>query len=152
MSVLAVSNPLFTGKKPAKLYDRAAGYGIVRLNKKNRTIAMECWPRQADPSKGPDQQYEGWPIIVKQEDQYLKKDPLFLPEMHITGLDLPVIEVYSQEENEMIYSLRINKKQYRPKVNDKSKTYKIRVGDPDKDLWKIEENVTLESKELIFEF
>ena len=45
MTVLAVSNPYETGMEPTNLYDRAPGYGIVRLNREARTLDIANWPR-----------------------------------------------------------------------------------------------------------
>ena len=47
MTVLAVSNPYETGMEPRNLYDRAPGYGIVRLNRgsaypRYRQLAPPC--------------------------------------------------------------------------------------------------------------
>lgn len=61
MTVLAVANPVISGKAPANLHDRMPGYGIIRVHKPSRRITLECWPRWADPTR-PEQQYPGWPI------------------------------------------------------------------------------------------
>ncbi len=39
------------------------GYGVVRLDKTRKTITVECWPYDADPS-GPNLQYQGWPVTL----------------------------------------------------------------------------------------
>ena len=44
------------GHEPTRLYDRAPGYGIVRLERATRRITVECWPRWVDPSQS-DEQY-----------------------------------------------------------------------------------------------
>jgi len=126
MTVHAISNPVFTGKKPSKLYDRATGYGIVRFNKNTRDITMECWPRQANPKT--DKQYEGWPIVISQSDNYLKNATLFLPELIIKGMNNPVVQVKNEKTNEIVYTLRINGTRYLPKVLNKG-YYTIIVGE-----------------------
>ena len=126
MTVHAISNPVYTGKKPSKLYDRATGYGIVRFNKNSRDITIECWPRQADPKT--DKQYDGWPIVINQSDNYLKNATLFIPELKIAGMNNPVIEVKNEKNNEIVYTLRINGTSYIPKVLKKG-TYTIIVGE-----------------------
>ena len=35
ITVRAIGNPVVSGREPARLYDRAPGYGIVRMNKEN---------------------------------------------------------------------------------------------------------------------
>ncbi len=127
ISVHAISNPVFTGKKPAKLYDRATGYGIVRFNKNTRDIAMECWPRQANPET--DKQYEGWPVVINQSDNFLMNARLFLPEIHVTGMENPVIQVTDEKSKEIVFTIRINGKNYQPKVLEKG-DYTIIVGEP----------------------
>lgn len=81
MTVHAASNPTFTNKEPSRLHDRATGYGIVRLNKRNRDITLECWPRLANPELGDKEQYEGWPIKITQEDNYGRKAQAFYPKL-----------------------------------------------------------------------
>ncbi len=127
MSVYAVSNPIFTGQKPSKLYDRATGYGIVRFNRNTRDITIECWPRQASPAT--DAQYPGWPITINQEDNYANNAELFLPELIIVGMDNPVIQVINEINNEIVFTLRINRKSYQPKVL-KEGFYSIKIGEP----------------------
>jgi hypothetical protein len=68
MTILAAANPLESGKEPSDLYDRATGYGIVRINKSDRTVRMECWPRWVDPSSPGAEQYPDWPVTVDLND------------------------------------------------------------------------------------
>ena len=152
MTVHAVSNPIFTGIKPSKIYDRAAGYGIVRLNKNKRSITMECWPRQAKPQDGDSEQYEGWPITVGQEQNYGRKAKAFLPEIVVRGLENPVVEIIREDSNEIVYALRLNKNTFKPKVFDTSKKYIIRVGEPDIDNWKTENSIVPGNGKIIFQF
>ncbi|MCD6544068.1 MAG: alkaline phosphatase D family protein [Flavobacteriaceae bacterium] len=128
MTVHAISNPVYTGKKPSKLYDRATGYGIVRFNKNNRDITIECWPRQANPKT--DKQYDGWPMVINQSDNYLTNAKLFLPELNIKGMKDPVVQVKNEKTNEIVYTLRIEGSSYLPKVL-KSGFYTIIVGEPE---------------------
>ncbi len=153
MDVYAVSNPIFTEKKPSKVYDRAAGYGIVKLNKKNRSIKIECWPLGASPEKGATEMYNGWPITITQDQNYGRQATAHLPEVQIIGLDKPVIQIINELTGELEYSLRLNKPSYIPKVFSKNGSYKIRVGEPDKILWKEKTNVVVGSEDaIIFEF
>jgi phosphodiesterase/alkaline phosphatase D-like protein len=141
ITVIAVSNPLFTNKRPSELYDRAAGYGIVRFNKKERTIKVECWPRGASPEKGDSEQYDGWPITINQTDNFCENSKLFLPVVKVIGLTNPVVQIIDQSNNEVVYTLRIKGIEFKPKVL-KEGTYKIKVGEPDKNLFKEINNVS----------
>ena len=126
MTVHAVSNPIFTGKKPARLYDRATGYGIVRFNKESRDIVVECWPRLSDPSK--DNQYSGWPIVINQNENYEREAIAYLPTLKINGITDPVVQIINESTSEIIYTLRIKGKSFTPKVFELGR-YTIKVGE-----------------------
>ncbi len=108
--------------------ERAAGYGLVRFNTKERTIAMECWPRGVDVTKDDAEQYPGWPVTIDQTDNYGRKPIAFLPEIKVTGMDNPVIKVIYEPSGEVVYSLRIKGIQFQPKVF-KDGTYTIEIGE-----------------------
>lgn len=133
VSVYAVSNPVFTGQKPAKLYDRATGYGIVRFNKNTRDITVECWPRLANPET--DAQYPGWPVTLNQEDNFLSNASFFLPELNIKDMDNSVVQVIDEINNEIVYTIRIKGKNYQPKVFKKG-VYTIKIGELGTDMEK----------------
>ena len=135
VTVWAVNNPdQRTGKEPASIHDKMPGYGIVHFNKKSRDITMECWPRYADPSDDA-QQYAGWPRTISMFDNDGRKAKAWLPTLEIEGLDHPVVQVTHDESGEILYTVRILGTRYRPKVFAPG-TYTVKVGDPDKDLWK----------------
>jgi hypothetical protein len=80
VTVYAATNPgRDTGREPKNLHNNMPGYGIVKLNKAERTITMECWPRYADPKT--DNQYLGWPKTIAQTDNYARKPAAYLPTM-----------------------------------------------------------------------
>lgn len=152
ISVYAVSNPLFTNKKPSKLYDRATGFGIVRFNKKERKITMECWPRNADPIKGDSEQYDGWPITIDQLVGLGDNAINVLPKVKVKGLENPVIQVINEKNNSIVYTYRINGSTIIPKVYNKG-LYTIKISNPDKNIVKKIENVsTVESSKSELEF
>ncbi|SHI56018.1 PhoD-like phosphatase [Arenibacter nanhaiticus] len=152
MTVHAVSNPLYTGMKPSRLYDRAAGYGIVRLDKNKRTITMECWPRQAKPQDGDTAQYKGWPIVINQEQNYGREAAAYLPTLNIEGMENPVVKVINEGTNEIVYSLRLNKKTFTPKVFEKFTKYTVTVGEPDTNTWKTINNIVPAEGIISFKF
>lgn len=140
-TVKAISNPIFTGKKPTKLYDRAAGYGIVKFQKNTRDIILECWPRGSKQSKGQSEQYPGWPITINQLDNFGSNFELTLPTIKISGLKNPVVQVINELTQEIVYTLRINGNIFIPKVLKKG-LYTIKVGDPDLNLLEIKTHVS----------
>jgi alkaline phosphatase D len=43
------------------------GFGIVRLNRRKRTVRFECWPWNADIADGDAAQFDGWPVTIEVE-------------------------------------------------------------------------------------
>ncbi|MHC4441462.1 MAG: alkaline phosphatase D family protein [Planctomycetota bacterium] len=129
VTVHAVSNPVQSGHEPADLHDRAPGYGIVRLNKEQRTLTIECWPRYVDPSDTHARQYPGWPKTISQADNYGRKAAAYLPRIEVRGMKDPVFEVIDESDGEVVYGLRIKGSNYRAKVF-KEGLYTVRVGEP----------------------
>ena len=128
MTVLAVANPRQTQIKPSIIYDRATGYGIVTFDKKNRTMKIECWPRHTDPEKDPEGLYQGWPITVKQEENYGRRAAGFLPTLRISGVEDPVVEIINELTGDTEYILRINGNVFRPKIFSLS-SHTVKVSD-----------------------
>ena len=131
MTVHAVANPTYTGLEPSKLYDRSAGYGIVRFNKSTRKIVLENWPRQTNPTSPEARPYEGWPVTIDQAENYGKSAVAWLPEIEIRGLDrLPVLHVFDDASGERIYSLRLKEAVFQPRVFAEGR-YTVLIEDPD---------------------
>ncbi|MFQ5733303.1 MAG: alkaline phosphatase D family protein, partial [Planctomycetaceae bacterium] len=127
--VYAVTNPgVSTGHKPAALHDRMPGYGIVKLNKTQRTITFECWPRWANPDNPKHKPYFGWPKTISQLDNYRRKPAGYLPTIRVTGMTDPVVQVINEKTGETVYAVRIKGKSFRPFVFQKGK-YTVRVGE-----------------------
>ena len=131
ITVHAVSNPTFTGKKPANLYDRATGFGLVRFQRPTRNIIIECWPRLGDPSVPENKQYPGWPVRINQLDNYGRKAAAYLPTLIVNGEEEPVVQVINESNGEIVYTLRVRSTatSFTPKVFENG-TYTIRVGEP----------------------
>jgi len=129
ITVWAVANP---GERENhdKLTTRAAGFGLVKFNRKTREITIECWPRNMDIKAPNAEQYPGWPKTIRQEDNYGRKAVAYLPTLEISGRDNPVVQVIDESNKEIVYTLRINGRSYRPKVF-KDGTYTITVGEED---------------------
>ena len=128
MTVLAVSNPYETGMEPTNLYDRAPGYGIVRLNREARTLDIANWPRHVDPEDG--EPYPGWPISIRQMDNYGREAAGWLPQIRVRGMEDPVVQVIDEASGEIVYTLRIAGTTFSPKVFATG-SYTLHVGDPD---------------------
>ncbi|HUG90450.1 MAG TPA: metallophosphoesterase family protein [Planctomycetaceae bacterium] len=109
---------------------QATGYGIVRFRKSTREIAMECWPRFVDVTKPGATQYAGWPLTIRQEDNYGRKAIAWLPRLEISGAEGPVVQVIDEHNGEVVYTLRIKGRTFSPKVFREG-MYTVRVGEGD---------------------
>ena len=139
ITVHGIGNPALKNR-PGPVYtahDKSSGYGIVRMNKANRTITMECWRLlfdAADPK--PEDQFPGWPKTVSMFDNYGREAVAYLPTVKARGLASPVIQIINQEEDRVEYTVRIKGDSFKPKVFRKDAKYIVRVGDPDTGKWK----------------
>jgi hypothetical protein len=132
ITVHAVANPVDNPApgqfpEPMELHRKATGYNIVRFNKAVRAITLETWPRYADPKSG--RQYEGWPITIRQIDNYGRKAAAYLPRLNVRGMKDPVVQVIEEASGEVVYTLRIDGNEFRPKVFARGK-YTVKVGEP----------------------
>lgn len=126
VTVYAVANPGPRANHD-KLTTRAAGFGVVRFDKKNRTITMECWPRNCDITDPASRQYPGWPMTIRQMDNYGRKAVAYLPTLKVSGLEDPVVQIIDESDGQTVYTLRIKGREFRPKVFRRG-TYTIKVG------------------------
>ena len=126
LTMWAVANPA-PKENHNKLTTRAAGYGVITFNKEKRTIKMECWPRKVDVTDPASEQYQGWPMTIQQKDNYGREALAYLPELELDKED-QVVQVVNESNQEIIYTLRINGKKFRPKVFEKG-SYTIKIGE-----------------------
>jgi hypothetical protein len=142
MTVLAVANPVETGKEPRALYNRAVGYGIVRFNKPSGEITFENWRRDADPGRGTEDMFPGWPKTISMLDNYSRPVRTWLPNYFVEGLDAhPVFQVIDASTGEIIYTVRIPGNNYQPGVFTYGGSYTVRIGDPDTGNFQVFEEV-----------
>jgi len=131
LSVLAVAD----GKKQPrtslleKLHDKVSGLGLVRFDKRRRTVTVECWPFLADVSE-PGTQFAGWPRSFDVLANYGRKAVARLPRLEVRGVDNPVVEVIDDATGELVYALRIAGQTWQPHVFAAGK-YTLQISDPD---------------------
>jgi len=135
ITMLAVANPT-PDENQDKLTTRAAGFGVVKFNKKTREITLECWPRNVDITDPQTKQYPGWPRTIGQQDNYSRKPVAFLPTIEVQGTANPVVQVIDESNGEIVYTLRINGTSFTPKIFKKEK-YTVKVGQQGTDKMKI---------------
>jgi hypothetical protein len=126
ITMYAYANPNPTRTTYNRWLSQGAGFGVIRFNKRTRTITMECWPRGCGITDPDCEQYPGWPITIHQEDNYAREAAAYLPTLQIVDGEDPVIQVIYQSTGEIIYTLRIQGKSYRPQVFQEG-TYTIKI-------------------------
>jgi hypothetical protein len=130
VTCFAVANPGDAPAKGDKLTTRAAGFGVMRLNKSTRKITLECFPRNVDAGDPTTQQYPGWPMTIDQLDNYGRKAQGYLPTLIVRGQQNPVVKVVDEADGSWVYALRIRGTEFRPKIF-KEGSYTIEVGEGD---------------------
>jgi alkaline phosphatase D len=138
MTVVACANPYKSGKEPAALYDRAVGFGVVTYDKSNRTIRTDCWPRGVEVDNDQNQ-YNGWPITIKQTGNYGRRPQAWLPTFEIIGEDKPIIYIYN-EAQELIYSMKLSSPVFQPWVFSEG-NYDVKFTFPGRDKTKTWKNI-----------
>mgnify|MGYP007000209479 len=86
-----------------------------------------CWPRHVDVSDENAKPYPGWPFTFNQLDNYGRKAVAYLPKLEVNQPN-QVVQVIEEKTGEVVYTLRIKGKNFRPKVFAKGK-YSILVGE-----------------------
>ncbi len=129
MTVRAVANPVQSGRSPEALYDRVPGYGIIRFNRRDRTVTAEAWPRWINPTDEDAYQYPGWPITVTQESNYGREPAGYLPPIDVNGLTEPVLTLVEETMLDTLYTIRLSDLPYRAKVFNPDGSYTAILGD-----------------------
>lgn len=132
ITVYAIANPQKTNIHPVRHHELATGYSVITFSRYSRDIRLENWPYWADPEK--DDPFPGWPIVINQLDNYGKKAEAWLPQVRVSGIVNPVIQIFKQTTGEMVYTLRMNSQFFQPKVFEPG-LFSIMVGEPDIDVW-----------------
>lgn len=105
----AYANPSTHGGASGRDNLRADGYGIARFDKSASTITFECWPYAGRISDGL-QQYAGWPITVRMEENDGRKPVKQIPVPQvIRDMKSPVIAVIDQATGIPVYTQRFQK-------------------------------------------
>ncbi len=125
MTIHAVANPYDLDRNPDKVYDKAPGYSIIRLNKNSRRMSLEVWPRWAGPAMNhPDNvPYEGWPVVIDQLDNFGRKPAGYLTTFQMDGRK--IIRVFSVGSGELLYVLRPPEGAFTPFIFDLNDLYLV---------------------------
>lgn len=126
ITVVAVANPVLPGVDYA-LPHCASGFAVVTLTRDARTIAIECWPREADTELAEATPCLG-PVVVSQLDNYGRARSGYLPRLEVAGIEDPVVRVMNAASGELVYTLRIRGTSFDPFVFEPG-TYVLEVED-----------------------
>lgn len=126
VTALAVANPS-PERGGDKLTTRAAGFGVVNINKETRNITFTCWPRNIDVTDEKAKPYKGWPFTFNQLDNYGRKAVAHLPTLKINKPN-QVVQLINERNNETVYTIRVKGSSFKPKVFENG-TYTIKVGE-----------------------
>ena len=126
VTAIAVANPS-PEKGGDRLTTRAAGFGVIRINKQTRDVTFICWPRNVNVSAKNAKPYPGWPFTFNQLDNYGRKAVAYLPSLQINKAN-QVVQVINEKTGEIVYTLRIKGTKFRPKVFTED-SYTINVGE-----------------------
>ena len=134
MTIWAVANPDAAPEPEQNLpgpvataHRKSSGHGIVRMHTDSRDITIECWPVICD--TGDDStQFKGWPRTFGMTENYGRKPAAYLPTIEVTGMKDPVVQVFHDETDELVYALRIQGRSFRPPVFEKG-SHTVKVGD-----------------------
>ena len=126
VTALAVANPS-PERGGDKLTTRAAGFGVVNINKETRNITFTCWPRNIDITDEKAIPYKGWPFTFNQLDNYGRKAVAHLPTLKINKPN-QVVQLINERNNEIVYTIRVKGSSFKPKVFENG-NYTIKVGE-----------------------
>lgn len=121
ISMLAYANPVDVNDER----QRADGYGLIRFDKRQRTITFECWPRFADAKV--DQPFPGWPMTIGFAENDGRVPTGWLPELIFDDAERPVVQVAAEPAGEVIYTVRVASSRFQPPVYAPGQ-YSIRIG------------------------
>ncbi|REG88675.1 alkaline phosphatase D family protein [Algoriphagus antarcticus] len=143
ITIMAVANPYKSGFEPARIYDRGTGYGIITFDKNERTMKIECWPRNVDPISNPAGQYDGWPLTVTQKDNYARKAVGYLNTLNLEGVENPLVSVYNEATGALEYAMPVNTPTFQPKVFSTEK-HRVEVRDQNRGMVKTYAGLAIE--------
>ena len=124
----AVANPTPERATGDALTTRAAGFGVVRLDKAARTATFECWPRNVDVSDPAAAPYPGWPrtVSVHQNDGRLAAGWI---EVTTVGRSDCVVQVTDEGTGELLHAVRAQGARHLARTLSVSSTYRVQVDD-----------------------
>jgi len=104
------------------------GYGVVRMNKAQRSYTFEAWPAWVVPDQANANMYSDWPITFNQLDNDGRQAVGFLATRTATVNDA-VVSVTNQNTGELVYARRIIGNVVEVPVYDANALYTVELSD-----------------------
>jgi hypothetical protein len=123
MSIKAYANP----QNVLDEQQRADGYGLVRFRRADRSIRMECWPRFSRVEDGDAAQFPGWPVTITMQQNDGRRIVGRLPELQISNAETAVVQVISEADGDILYTVRTLGPTFSPPVYTEG-TFTLRIG------------------------
>ena len=148
--IYAVGNPEDKDNNESrytKADSRASGFGMIYFDTDKGNIKTESWRflTSAGMNEKSDM-YPGWPVTINPVEDRLNRAKYFLPRLKLENLSKAVVQVIDQKTGELVYITRIHNNSFKPAVFENS-VYTVKVGDPEKNIWKSIENLKSSSGE-----
>ncbi len=141
VTVHAVFNPATVDVAPKIVNYRAPGYGIIEFDRATQDVRFTNWPRWVDASLPGAQPCEGWPIMVKYQDNGLPRSGWELEPVSSSGGQGALVEVVDQAAGEHVYTYRMLEAAFTPPVF-KEGHYTVTVRSPEGKVITVRRNVT----------
>jgi len=115
ITVHAVFNPRTVDVEPASVNQRAPGYTIVEFDRTAQTIRITNWPRFVDAGRPEARPCEGWPIVVRHQDNGLPRSGWRLDPVSRRG-NSTLVEVRNEAGGVHEYTYRMMEPTFQPPV------------------------------------
>jgi len=133
ISVLAAANPnsyysTYNQSKVVSKNDLGIGYGVVRVRKAEREYVFEAWPANVNPIEPGASPYTHWPIVVAQRSND-GRIPIGFLTARTASVANPVVTVFKESDNSLLYSRRYLNAQIELPVYDAEESYRVELSD-----------------------
>ena len=81
----------------------------------------------ANVDDGDEAQFPGWPVTIRASQNDGRAVTGYLPELQFTDAKSPVVKVIRERDGEVLYSVRVQGKHFRPAIYESGK-YTVKVG------------------------
>jgi hypothetical protein len=149
MYVQAIGNPpahdypANAPKRYKRSHRKVSGFGMATFDKFERTIRVDAYKFFAGLGDGEARQFPGWPVTVSQQSSYARSKAGYLRKVTHDGAGLPVVKVYDQQNDRLVYALRLKQNSFEPFVFEEG-TYRVKIGNPDTGNWQQYDDLTIE--------